>query len=136
MEWKPARRCVLVADDEDLIRWSLREVLREEGYFVVLAATGLQALERSERADLALVDWQLPDTDGLSVAKALRRRGRYCPVILMTADVTPELFEEAAITGVYRVLPKPFDLDVVLRLVREALDEEHQERGRCDQRLQ
>lgn len=129
MELDPARRCVLVVDDEDLVRWSLRELLQEQGYRVVVAETGHQALERSAGADLALLDWRLPDTDGLRVAKALRRSRPSCPVILMTAYGTPELFEQAAANEVYRVLLKPFDLEEVVRLVREALGQRRGGRG-------
>lgn len=111
---------MLVADDEDLLRWSLKERLGAEGYRVVAVENGREALAASPRADVAVLDWRLPDLDGLEVARALRRARPSCPVILMTAYRTPELDEQAA-NAVDRVLAKPFDLDDLVHAVREAL---------------
>ena len=64
---------VLVVDDEDLIRWSLVNRLTEEGYRVLEAATAAQAREkRREGVDLVLLDYQLPDSDGLAVLKEVK----------------------------------------------------------------
>ncbi|HSB62406.1 MAG TPA: response regulator [Vicinamibacteria bacterium] len=112
---------ILVADDEDLIRWSLREALQENGYRVVGAETGREALERFRDVDLVLVDYRLPDLDGLSVARAVKNARPSCPVILMTAFGTPELRDEVDTAHVEHLIDKPFDLRDVLRLVREAL---------------
>ena len=67
-----ARR-VLVVDDEQLIRWSVVERLREDGHEVTEAGTAADALERADQGvDLVLLDYKLPDDDGLSVLKKLR----------------------------------------------------------------
>ena len=112
---------VLVADDEDLIRWSLREALQENGYRVVGAETGREVLERFHDVDLVLLDYRLPDLDGLTVARAVKNARPSRPVILMTAFGTPELREQLAAVHVEHLIDKPFDLREVLRLVRAAL---------------
>lgn len=121
MGTQTAQRRILVIDDEDLIRWSLRQGLQDEGYSVTTLATALGALQQADRADLVLLDWRLPGSDGLAVAKELRRARPSRPVILMTAYGTPELTEQAAAIGVLRVLLKPFDLEDVVSVVRAAL---------------
>ena len=64
---------ILVVDDEQLIRWSLSERLTHEGYRVVDADTAKGALERhAEGVDLVLLDYKLPDGDGLSVLKKIK----------------------------------------------------------------
>ena len=68
-----ARR-VLVVDDEQLIRWSLVQRLRDDGYEITEAATAAEALERAEQGvDLALLDYKLPDEDGLVVLQETAR---------------------------------------------------------------
>src|SRR5215210_1617859 len=63
---------VLIVDDEDLIRWSLRERLRADGYDILEAGTGQTALDRfKDGVDLVLLDYRLPDIDGLSVLREL-----------------------------------------------------------------
>jgi len=71
---------ILVVDDEALIRWSLAERLTAEGYRVVEAATVAEALAKAEEGvDLTLLDYRLPDGEGLSVLRACRARLEYLP---------------------------------------------------------
>jgi len=113
---------ILVVEDERLIQWSLRERLEQDGYHVVLADTGEQALDRfQEPVGLVLLDLKLPDTNGLALLKRLKKLQPDCPVILMTAYGTPEIAREAMDNGVFQVVDKPFRLDDMAHLVDEAL---------------
>lgn len=120
----PAAR-VLVVDDETLIRWSLHQRLSGAGYEVHEAGDGSAALKHFENGqlpvDLVLLDLKLPDTDGLSLLRRIRRHRPDCPVILMTAFGSPEALQAARNDGVYEVVSKPFDLDYMVGLVRRAL---------------
>lgn len=120
---RSGRPVVLVLDDEGLIRWTMRERLREKGYTVLEAETGADALEllRTRHVDLLLLDFQLPDMDGIAVLRRLRSERIPCAAILMTAHETPGLAESAAEYGARQLVPKPFDLDEMVALVDREL---------------
>jgi two-component system response regulator AtoC len=111
-----------VVDDEDLIRWALRERLEAAGYEVVEAENGKRALEHfSSEVDLVLLDLRLPDLDGLSVLEKIQSSRPGAPVILMTAFGSPETVRKALASGARRVVDKPFDYDSLLQMVTEVL---------------
>ena len=114
---------ILVVDDEQLIRWSLAQRLRSEGYRVVEAATGRDALDRvREGVDLVLLDYKLPDIDGVTVLREIKEHDADVLVILLTAYATVDTAVEAMKIGAYHFANKPFDLDDVTRLVEKALE--------------
>jgi DNA-binding NtrC family response regulator len=117
-----ARR-VLVVDDEELIRWSLVERLRADGHETVEAGTAAEALDRAEAGvDLVLLDYKLPDDDGISVLKKLRDLDPDVLVIMLTAHQNIELVVEAMKAGAFDYATKPFDLDDVAIRVTRALE--------------
>jgi two-component system response regulator AtoC len=114
---------ILVVDDEQLIRWSLTERLKEEGYRVVEAGTAAAALERhAEGVDLVLLDYKLPDGDGLSVLKRIKEADADTLVILLTAHSTVDMAVAAMKHGAYHYANKPFNLDEIALLVEKALE--------------
>jgi two-component system, NtrC family, response regulator AtoC len=118
-----ASATVLVVDDEQLIRWSLTERLRAEHYEVVEAATGAEAIERVKGGvDLVLLDYKLPDTDGVSVLKQIKELDPDVLVILLTAFATVETAVDAMKLGAFHFANKPFDVDDVAFLVARALE--------------
>ena len=114
---------VLVVDDEQLIRWSLNDRLAREGYRIVEADTARAALERhAEGVDLVLLDYKLPDGDGLSVLKKIKEADPDTLVILLTAYSTVDTAVEAMKAGAYHYANKPFNLDEIALLVEKALE--------------
>ena len=115
----PARR-VLVVDDEKLVRWSVAERLRASGLEVVQAASVAEAMRLADPLpDAALLDYQLPDGDGLAILKWLRQQDADLPVIMLTAHKDVETVVAAMHTGASDYITKPFDVnDVALRVER------------------
>jgi DNA-binding NtrC family response regulator len=114
---------VLIVDDEELVRWSLRERFVRDGYKVVEAGTAAGAIERLTPAtDLVLLDYRLPDGDGLTTLRRIKEITPDTPVILMTAFSTVENAVEAMKHGAYHYLNKPFNLDDVSAMVENALE--------------
>jgi two-component system, NtrC family, response regulator AtoC len=117
------RPTILVVDDEALIRWSLSERLKAEGYQLFEANTGRAALDRlRDGVDLVLLDYKLPDTDGVSVLRDIKQADPDILVILLTAYATVATAVEAMKLGAYHVANKPFNLDEVVVIVERALE--------------
>ncbi|OFW45463.1 MAG: Fis family transcriptional regulator [Acidobacteria bacterium RIFCSPLOWO2_12_FULL_67_14b] len=114
---------ILVVDDEPLIRWSLVNRLKEEGYRTLEAATASEAVsQHREGADLVLLDFALPDADGLAVLKQIKETDPDTLVIMLTAHIGVETAVNAMKHGAYHYANKPFDLDEIVLLVEKALE--------------
>jgi len=118
-----ANATLLIVDDEPLVRWSLRERFVRDSYTVLEAASAAEALEQATgNVDLVLLDYRLPDGDGLSVLRRIKETTPDTLVILMTAFSTVENAVEAIKHGAYHYLNKPFNLDDVAATVEKALE--------------
>jgi len=108
---------VLVVDDEPLIRETVAEILRDEGYRVQTAGNGAAALDAIERERPAavLLDMRMPVLDGWGFSSALKERGIVLPIAVMTAAASAEAWRREI--GGQACLAKPFELDDVLTIV-------------------
>jgi DNA-binding NtrC family response regulator len=115
----PERR-VLIVDDERLVRWSLAERLRAEQFEVMEADSAQSATEQLRKSpDAVLLDFRLPDGDGLTVLNRIRQSDPDLPVIMLTARTDAETIVAAMKAGASDYVTKPFDVnDVSLRLSR------------------
>lgn len=111
---------ILVADDEQAVRESLRRSLSFNGYDVVLAEDGAEAVELIEKEQPALVilDVMMPQMDGLEVCRTLRSSGDDRPILLLTARDGVSDRVAGLDAGADDYLPKPFALEELLARVR------------------
>jgi len=118
-----AQATLLIVDDEELVRWSLRERFTRDGYTVLESGTAAGAIEKITPAvDLVLLDYRLPDGDGLTLLRQIKELSPDTLVILMTAFSTVENAVAAMKHGAYHYLNKPFNLDDVSAIVEKALE--------------
>ena len=115
---------VLIVDDEALIRWSLAEMLGERGYVVAQAGDARMAVAAIENAeepfDVVLLDYRLPDSADLRLLEKVRRLAPTSQVIMITAHSSPELAQGAFALGAYSVISKPFEVESLAALVKQA----------------
>jgi DNA-binding NtrC family response regulator len=110
---------VLVVDDERLVRWSLSQRLRADGMEIVEASSVAEATQQSKPVDAAILDYRLPDGDGVSLLKRLHQSDPDLPVLMLTANKDVTTIVEAVKAGAADYATKPFDVDdIALRLER------------------
>ena len=116
----PRRKRILLADDEEVVRKTVRLVLGFQGYEVVEAADGEDAVEKyfaGPAFDLMLLDVDMPRADGLAALARIRERDPTVKVVVLSG--TPQKPDVADVAFVQ----KPFDYHQFLRLIREMLGE-------------
>jgi two-component system OmpR family response regulator len=111
---------ILLVEDEAYLARMIARVLGEEAYAAVTAEDGRTGLSRAlaEDFDLVIVDWMLPDLDGLQVVRRLRAAGMSVPVLMLTARSQVEDRVEGLDAGADDYLTKPFALPELLARVR------------------
>ena len=118
---------ILIADDEESIRWVLERACAKDGHTVHAVASGREALAalRERAYDVALIDIKMPDLSGLDVLTRAREDHVDTLFIIMTAQNTMANAIEATKRGAYDYLTKPFNLDEVELLVGRAMELRH-----------
>src|SRR2546422_7707674 len=116
---------ILVVDDEENIRHTLRGVLADEGFEVLEAPDGRRALEllRHAAPRLAIVDVWMPEMDGIELVERMRNQAPGVPIIVISGHGTIETAVRVIRLGAFDFLEKPFQLDTLLRVVNRALGE-------------
>jgi len=122
---------ILVIEDELPMRTALVETLKAEGYRVLSAEDGERGLELActEPFDLILLDVMMPHLDGFAVCREIRKRGRDCPVLMLTAKGAVDDRVHGLDSGADDYLVKPFSLRELLARVRALLRRREQDAG-------
>ena len=116
---------ILVVEDKESLRAMLEETLRADGWGVVGAATGTDAIEKLRsggNVDLVLTDWRLPGADGLAVLDASRALDPTLPVIILTAFGSIETAVDAMKRGAEDFITKPVDPELLRLLVARSVE--------------
>lgn len=108
----------LVVDDSNTIRIILTAYLKKLGFDVTVAINGREALDRLHgmaKADIVLVDWNMPEMDGLSFVRAVRAENEYAtlPLMMVTTNVELTNVAEALDAGANEYMMKPFTMDIL-----------------------
>ena len=126
---RPAR--ILVIDDEEAARYGISRALANQGYTLEEAADGTSALERIKefQPDVIISDINMPGVDGLSLLRQVRREAAEPPlVVLVTAYGSEAVAAEALRAGAYDYLSKPFDVEQLRAVARNAVERQRLER--------
>lgn len=112
---------ILVADDEESMRWVLSKALKRKGFSVDLARDGDEALGliQSNAYDLAILDIKMPGISGLELLDRVRELKNEPIVVIMTAEASMKNAVEAMKRGAYDYITKPFDLDVIDAIIEK-----------------
>jgi two-component system response regulator AtoC len=123
---------VLLVDDEVSLRKVLASALRREGYEVVSARDGEEALqlldasetpETGEPFDLVVTDLKMPKIDGMELLRRVRARTKDLPVVMLTAHGTVDLAVQALKQGAFDFVTKPYERDEFLRIIKKAIEQ-------------
>jgi len=129
---------ILVIDDEEAIRLFLDATLEDEGYDVVAAGTGQEALDALTRTvpDLVILDLMLPDMSGIEVLGAIKQKLPHLPVVMVTAYSETDSAVQAMKLDAFDYVSKPIQLDRLLSVVARGLEESAPARERYRQQHQ
>ncbi|MCZ6679668.1 MAG: response regulator [Candidatus Poribacteria bacterium] len=119
---------ILLVDDDTSSLEVLHEVLTRAGYDVVSAESGHEALEfvRGDSINLAILDFNLPDTTGSELLQQIKQFHPAVPVIIMSANTSQSVKFDVFEAGAYTFISKPIALPQLLQFVTRALDLTHQ----------
>lgn len=125
MEELTTQKTILVVDDEDDVRESVREVLADEGYRVVDTADGSRVLDmiKQEKPELVLLDIWMPQVDGIGLLKEIKNREPDINVVMVSGHGNIHTAVTATKYGAFDFIEKPVSLDGLLLTVQRALGE-------------
>lgn len=116
-------KTILVVEDEPGLRMTVTANLEMEGFTVVEAADGAEAMARvaERKFDAVLTDIRMPGMDGVELFRQIHAQQPDLPVVLMTAFALEERIDEAVTRGAFLVLPKPFEIEHLVTALATAL---------------
>jgi len=114
---------VLVVDDQENMCWVLSRILADAGFSVQTAGTAEKALSMfaEDTISAAIIDYRLPDKNGLELFSEMRRRDPQIPAILITSYGSEQLHEKALQLGFHAYLDKPFGTKALVAALQEAM---------------
>ncbi|TMB63080.1 MAG: sigma-54-dependent Fis family transcriptional regulator [Chloroflexi bacterium] len=117
-----AQRTILVADDDASIRSLLKQLLTDQGYAVLEAATGSEVVEQVKDSgpDLVIMDLRMPELDGIEALQKVKTASPRTAVLIMTAFGTSNAAIKAMELGAFEYITKPFELDKISYTVKRA----------------
>ena len=112
---------ILVVDDEPSIRITLAGILEDEGYNVVIAEDGYKGIAAAEKINfnIAFIDMKMPGISGIETLKKFKKISPNTIILLMTAFLDEDALDDTTKLKVQRILYKPLDLDLILKILRE-----------------
>lgn len=116
---------ILLVDDARTIRNIQKNVLSEIGHTdVVEAADGVEALSKlqADRPDLMLVDWNMPNMDGITLVRKVRETDKTLPMIMVTTEAEKSRVLEAVKAGVNNYVVKPFTAETLSEKIKQTMD--------------
>ena len=127
---KESSRCILVVDDDVDSCSNARDILNDLGYCLDTAHSGADALQlvRERQYDVALLDFNMPDIDGLSLFREIKRLQPSTVAIIVTAHAGADTRKDAEEVGAWRIVHKPVEFNELLSLIDEALQRHHRRR--------
>jgi DNA-binding NtrC family response regulator len=128
---------ILIIDDDENIRRVLETILTDEGYTVESADTAAKGIEKSEKAffNLALVDVRLPDMEGVELLPKLRSTKPKMRKIIVTGYPTLQNAISAVNNGANAYVMKPFDVEKILKTIKEQLQKQKEEKTYCEENV-
>jgi DNA-binding NtrC family response regulator len=116
------KRKILIADDEELIGWSLRRFFEAGGYLVDMVSNGIDALQKvkSINYDIIVTDLFMPELSGMGVLTNMKENGIKTPVIVTSAYFSEKIRSEIMNKGAFKCINKPFQMEDILGAVKEA----------------
>ena len=126
---------LLIVDDEVQFLNSIAERLGLRGFDVTKASRGAEALEiaRKQKFDLALLDLKMPGMDGTELLETLKKEHKYLEVIMLTGHGSMESAVECTKLGAFGYLPKPYELENLLQVLKDAFEERLKKKFEQDQ---
>ncbi len=126
---------LLIVDDEIQFLNALAQRLEIRGFHVTKATNGAEALQAagSEKFDLALLDLKMPGLDGKEVLQLLKKEHKYLEVIILTGHGSLDSAVECTKLGAYGYLPKPYELENLIKILKEAYEERMRKKFQLDQ---
>ncbi len=113
---------ILLVDDNEAFLDSTKDVLEEEGYEISTASSGTEAVRqaRSNHFDVVVMDIKMPGINGVETFILMKKRNPHVKVIMCTAYIVENLIRQALEEGAYAVLNKPFEMDLLIRMIENA----------------